>query len=242
MAEGCNRGAYRSADSEWLNDMTRRLLTGWKQIANAVGLTVRSAQRWEALYGLPVHRVKGADRGSVFAISEEIDKWLATRWSKGTPTSGSEVENSAKLARPHQATILAADDNDIHLYALHKALSAVGFNVINASTGSLAIVQAVAHAPDAILLDVNLPDVNGFDVCLRLKQEEHTANIPVIFHSAISTDEDSLRHAEAVGAAAFISFPLHVQHIIAVVKSCLARESWPHAIDRFNFDPHRGME
>lgn len=53
-----------------------RILNSWKEISNYVGRGVRTVQRWEQLYGLPVHRAAGKDRSSVYALSDEVDAWL----------------------------------------------------------------------------------------------------------------------------------------------------------------------
>jgi len=53
-----------------------RILNSWKEISNHIGRGVRTVQRWEELYGLPVHRAAGRDRSAVYALSDEIDAWL----------------------------------------------------------------------------------------------------------------------------------------------------------------------
>src|SRR3954469_4517176 len=80
-------------------------------------------------------------------------------------------------------TVLAVDDCEEHNYAISRVLEHAGAVVLRAYTGNEALNLA-SHHPDAVLLDVNLPDVNGFEVCRRLKGNPATADIPIIFLTA----------------------------------------------------------
>src|SRR5258708_30747095 len=99
--------------------------------------------------------------------------------------------------------LLCVDDNDIHRYSITRLLQGAGYEVCNAATGSEAIDTALAESPHVVLLDVNLPDVNGFEVCARIKGDSRTASIPVIFYTAQQSSMGANAHAEMVGAAAF---------------------------------------
>jgi len=79
---------------------------------------------------------------------------------------------------------------------------------------------AQAHAPSLILLDVNLPGMSGFEVCCRLKQDERTRNVPVIFVSASPDAEDYVRGFE-VGGVDFVSMPCHESEVLARVRTHL---------------------
>ena len=219
--------------------MTSIVLNSWKEIANYIGRGVRTVQRWEQLYDFPVHRPSGHDRSSVFALSEEIDHWLKIAPVKASVTIADGALNSPSHG---QSVVLTVDDNEIHLYAVHKVLQAAGFQVVAARTGSEAIMRAFDQQPEAILLDVNLPDVNGYEVCRRLKAETETASIPVIFHTAMEMTEKAKQHAESVGASAFLAYPMHNQHLVMVVKGCIRPDRWPISVDRFNFDPVSKVE
>ncbi|HLJ86093.1 MAG TPA: response regulator [Candidatus Angelobacter sp.] len=119
-------------------------------------------------------------------------------------------------------TILAVDDNQIHSYALVKTLELAGFHVVFAATGTQALAMAKEHKPDAIVLDINLPDVSGFEVCLRIKSAPETCDIPVIFHTASSAGA-ARGHAEIVGGSAFLTYPIDAEHLITVVRGSLIR-------------------
>jgi ribose 1,5-bisphosphokinase PhnN len=68
-----------------------RILNSWKEISSYVGRGVRTVQRWEELYGLPVHRAAGRDRSAVYALSDEIDAWLRMGKMHDAPNGVREV-------------------------------------------------------------------------------------------------------------------------------------------------------
>jgi PAS domain S-box-containing protein len=86
------------------------------------------------------------------------------------------------------ATILNVDDNEIGRYAKSRALHEAGFNVLEAGTGMEALRLVREVAPDIVLLDVQLPDINGIDVCRIIKSDEQTLAIPVLHLSATCVD------------------------------------------------------
>ncbi len=92
-----------------------------------------------------------------------------------------------------KGTILNVDDDELGRFALTHVLRGAGFQVREAATGNEAL-RLLADKPDLILLDVHLPDANGFDICRRLKEDPVTAAIPVIFLSAVAVqDADRIR-------------------------------------------------
>ena len=82
-----------------------------------------------------------------------------------------------------KAEILVVDDTPANLRLLANTLSAEGYTVRPARNGPMALVSAQADPPDLILLDVVMPEMNGYKVCARLKADERTRDIPVIFVS-----------------------------------------------------------
>lgn len=101
------------------------------------------------------------------------------------------------MAENPSFTILAVDDNDALRYSLSRTLQGGGYEVLEARNGSEALLLA-EKVPDLITLDVNLPDMDGFEVCRRLKTNPRTSHIPVLHISATFTDtEFRLRGLEA---------------------------------------------
>jgi len=119
--------------------------------------------------------------------------------------------------------ILAIDDkmdNLITLSALLKNLMP-GCVVINAQSGLEGIAKAKAELPDAILLDVKMPDMDGLETCRRLMDDESTKHIPVIMITAIKTDAESRIEGLDCGANAFLAKPIDQYELVSQVKVAL---------------------
>src|SRR5436190_23169230 len=117
------------------------------------------------------------------------------------------------------ATILVVDDNPAGLYATSRVLRGAGFAVSEASTGAegLALVPGV----DLVLLDVNLPDISGFEICRRLRSSHETARIPVIHLSATFVkDTDKIEGLEA-GADGYLTHPVEPPVLVATINAFL---------------------
>ena len=82
---------------------------------------------------------------------------------------------------------------------------------------------ATSKHPDVVLLDINLPDITGFDVCQRLKSAPNTESIPVVFHSATHETQAARDQATDLGAVSFLSYPISVEHLVRVLQGALVR-------------------
>lgn len=117
---------------------------------------------------------------------------------------------------PH--TILNVDDNEAGLYATSRILKQAGFVVKEAATGNEAL-RIAAEIPDAIVLDVNLPDISGFEVCRRIKGDPATARIPILHLSAKHMDPASKVTGLDGGAQAYLTQPVEPSVLIAYLKT-----------------------
>ena len=113
-------------------------------------------------------------------------------------------ESSKKMAFINDKMILSDDilivDDEIpNLKLLEQLLAQEGYQVRPVERPQLAIDSALAQPPALILLDVKMPEMDGFEVCRRLKQDERTRDIPVIFISALQDVQDKVRGFEAGG-------------------------------------------
>lgn len=120
-------------------------------------------------------------------------------------------------------SILLVDDNHTHQYSLGRHLQESGFDVLQATDGRQALELATTRRPDAILLDINLPDMSGFEICERLKSSPDTQGIPVIFHSATQDTQSARDRVIDLGAVSFLSYPINVEHLVSVVKGAITR-------------------
>jgi PAS domain S-box-containing protein len=119
-----------------------------------------------------------------------------------------------------QGTILYADDTEAQLYALSHVLRRAGFSVLEARTGQQALEMSAAH-PDLVVLDVNLPDISGIEVCKRIKANDATARTPVLQVSATSVSTEARVAGLEGGADAYLTQPVEPQELIATVRALL---------------------
>ena len=113
--------------------------------------------------------------------------------------------------------ILVVDDNPTNLAVISQALRAEGWQVRMAVDGEDALSKVAQNPPELILLDVQMPGIDGFEVCKQLKADEATSDIPIIFMTALS-DTDSKVKGLALGAVDYITKPCEQQEAIARVR------------------------
>jgi diguanylate cyclase (GGDEF)-like protein/PAS domain S-box-containing protein len=115
------------------------------------------------------------------------------------------------------AKILVVDDAPDNLRVLSATLSAQGYEVRCAKNGSMALVGAQASPPDLILLDINMPDMDGYEVCQYIKADEKTREIPVIFLSAFDDVLDKVKAFKA-GGVDYITKPFQTEEVLARIE------------------------
>src|ERR1022692_3901992 len=128
-----------------------------------------------------------------------------------------------------QADIMIVDDNPSNLKLLEDMLSQQGYGVCSFPLGRLALASAMKNLPSLILLDVNMPEMNGYEVCEQLKSRPQLADIPVIFLSALTEVEDKVK-AFRSGAVDYISKPFQVEEVRARVETHLKLHSLQQAL------------
>lgn len=116
--------------------------------------------------------------------------------------------------------ILIVDDNSNNLQVLSIILKNCGYQVRKAVNGAMALASAQLDPPDLILLDVCMPQMDGYEVCRRLKLDPNTSDIPIIFISALGDVENKLQGLE-VGGIDYISKPFYAEEVLARVKNHL---------------------
>jgi signal transduction histidine kinase len=116
--------------------------------------------------------------------------------------------------------ILTVDDNEALRYSLVRSLRDAGYQVIEAKTGAEAIALA-AELPDLITLDVNLPDINGFQVCRQIKADPATNHIPILHVSSTFVGPEARVQGLAGGADAYLAEPIDRSELVATVGALL---------------------
>jgi len=120
----------------------------------------------------------------------------------------------------NKATILVVDDTQYNIQTLSNILINQGYDVLEATDGISAINLAKTNIPSLILLDIKMPDMDGYEVCINLKSDPLTQQIPVIFISAIDRIEEKVE-AFAVGGIDFINKPFHLVEVLARIETHL---------------------
>ena len=121
---------------------------------------------------------------------------------------------------PAPEDILVVDDTPANLRLLTELLAKHGYRVRPASDGALALKSVAAKIPDLILLDVNMPGMDGYEVCRRLKADEKNSRIPVIFISAFGDTPQKVKGFEA-GGVDYITKPFEAEEVLARVRTHL---------------------
>jgi DNA-binding response OmpR family regulator len=104
--------------------------------------------------------------------------------------------------------VLNVDDREAQRYSLSRALALAGFDVSEAKNGIEAIRQCIDLKPDLVLLDIRLPDINGFDVCRALKENSETGSISVLHITAADRNQDDQIRSAEVGADDYVTHPI----------------------------------
>ena len=132
-----------------------------------------------------------------------------------------------------QSDIMIVDDSPANLKLLEDMLVRQGHEVRSFPLGRLALAAAKKHRPDLILLDINMPEMNGYEVCGHLKSIEELSSIPVIFLSALGETEDKVKAFQA-GAVDYISKPFQFEEVHARVETHLKLHSLQRALQSQN--------
>jgi len=116
--------------------------------------------------------------------------------------------------------ILVVDDEADQVEALSYRLRKLGYDAATASSGEQALESATSVVPDLILLDLGLPDLNGFDVCQQLGDNAATCGVPVIILSGMETD-DVVRRARSAGCAYYLRKPYDPNVLLTLIQNTL---------------------
>ena len=115
------------------------------------------------------------------------------------------------------ATILVVEDNEKNMKLFRDVLQAAGYRTLEATTGGQAVVLATEHAPDLVLMDIQLPDIDGVEALGRLRGSDRTSPIPVLALTAQAMEGDRERFL-AAGFDGYLSKPVDITDLVATVK------------------------
>jgi len=118
--------------------------------------------------------------------------------------------------------ILVVDDDEMVLMALEELLKPEGYEVHAFSSGTEALKKLDEDGFDLLMMDVIMPEMDGFELCRRVRQKEKYKEVPIVFLTAKSRDEDRAKGLE-VGANLFLSKPISPDKLIEIVGSALGQ-------------------
>jgi two-component system, cell cycle response regulator DivK len=113
--------------------------------------------------------------------------------------------------------VLVVEDNERNMKLFRDVLHVTGYRTLEATTGAQAVELAAEHAPDLVLMDIELPDIGGVEVLSRLRADERTASIPVLAVTAQAMHGDRERFL-SVGFDGYMSKPVNVVEFVGAVR------------------------
>ena len=133
----------------------------------------------------------------------------------------SRSEKAEELRKENSLQILVVDDSPEIIKVLTDTLMQHGYQVRSAGSGGAALKSVAIQVPDLILLDIKMPDMDGYEICHQLKSDEQSCMIPVIFISSFDDTIDIVKGFQ-VGGIDYITKPFHVAEVLARVETHLA--------------------
>jgi putative two-component system response regulator len=131
------------------------------------------------------------------------------------------------------ASIIVVDDQPANLRLLEDMLKVSGYKIRSFPRGRLALAAASLNPPDLFLLDINMPEMNGYEVCARLKSDPELSAVPVIFLSALNANEDKIK-AFQTGGADYITKPFQMDEVQARIQTHLRLHELQQTLRRQN--------
>ncbi len=140
-------------------------------------------------------------------------------------------EEFSENMQHHRGTILIVDDTPANLDLLSKMLEEKGYSVRPTTSGKFALKSVEISPPDLILLDIKMPEMDGYEVCRHLKGKQQTADIPVIFISALDESEDKIKAFQA-GGVDYVTKPFQTEEVLARIHTHLTLRHMQQDLER----------
>ncbi|VAW19832.1 hypothetical protein MNBD_BACTEROID05-713 [hydrothermal vent metagenome] len=131
------------------------------------------------------------------------------------------ILNPPKKEKGDWQSVLIVDDDEILIKTVRPLLMNNGYSVLTALTGEVALDIIKNQKPDLVILDVLLPGIKGRDVCLKIREDEETKNIPVIFLTAKESDDD-IEAEMSAGAQAHLTKPVKPKKLLSTIRNILS--------------------
>lgn len=196
---------------------------GQRSEGTGLGLTI--SQRIAALMGSQIQVQSHLGEGSIFWLDLTVP--LAREWNQNKTTSNHKNIQNIIGIQGNVPQILIVDDDENHRLMLRNLLQEIGCQTLEAVDGKHGLELATEHLPDVILLDLAMPNMDGFELMVHLQQNPQTLTIPIIVSSA-KVFEENRQRSLAAGATAFIPKPLQIDELLNALPGLL-KADWKYS-------------
>jgi CheY-like chemotaxis protein len=143
------------------------------------------------------------------------------------------------MPKPEKENILLVDDIKDNLLVLEGVLGDTGYNLFKATSGQQALRMALKHKFDLVLLDVQMPGIDGFEVARLLRGRKETQDIPIIFITAISKDPEYIKKGYEVGAENYLFKPIDPDELKRKVDAALRYHRYKKQMKLHEMEMHK---
>ncbi|MBD2506083.1 CHASE2 domain-containing protein [Nostoc muscorum FACHB-395] len=214
-------------------DQLEKIFLAFEQVGEAgrksegTGLGLAISQRIAALMGSQIQVQSHLGEGSLFWLDLIVPVPVSHDWQieaiSTTSVAAALTHQKITGIRGTAPQILIVDDDTNHCSMLISLLQEIGCRTLEASDGKYALQMVTEHHPDVILLDLAMPNMDGFELMVHLQENPQTRFIPIIVSSASVFEENRQRSFQA-GATAFLPKPLQIDELFNALKSLLKVE------------------
>jgi CHASE2 domain-containing sensor protein/CheY-like chemotaxis protein len=190
-----------------------------QQRSEGTGLGLAISQRIATLMGSTIQVQSQLGEGSLFWLDLQLAVPLSHDWTNFS-NSCSTTQQQIIGIQGDAPQILIVDDDDEHRSILSSLLQEIGCRTLEANYGKQGLTMAITHHPDLILLDLAMPNMDGFELIIHLQEHPQTNGVPIIVSSANVFEENRQRTLQA-GASAFLPKPLHRDELLKAMDSAL---------------------
>jgi len=164
-------------------------------------------------------------------LDQTQEQVMKTTQATGSTVTVDSASENPEVPNESVATILLVDDMPTNLKLLNLYLGDHGYNIKFAKNGKEALQKVDEVSPDLILLDIVMPEMDGYETCKRLKENPRTAHIPILFMSALRDTVDKVKGFE-LGAVDYLTKPMHHQEVLARVNAHINLQQLQKALNK----------